>query len=213
MEIVAARHPDLTCFRWLVQRNSPASFREAENVVNTFCAPALSAVRSTVRVESAYVSKHPDYVWLTVFASLGDSSPIAGAMQPFLSGRVVQVHITSDIAREELLQSHCDSFRFALDLVTRIALEIHTGAGLADHQRALVAIGVTGRADLAPLDSYLRPRSPTYAANPDAFLRVLNCNCLTGQTTDVVHWLYNVVLGVDCFAGCDQKLVLQKLGL
>ena len=211
---LAHRHPDLTCFRWFIGLN-PNTYRQAEQTINAVCIPALAAARSAVKVESAYLSKHLDQgnVWLTIFASLGDSGPLVNAVAPSLSGLPVQQQVISDLAREELLQSHCDSFRSALDLVTHVALDIHTATALPDHQRALVTVGVGGRTDRAQLESYLMPRSVTFASDPAAFLSILRCNCLTGQQTDAVHWLYNVVLGFDWDWGRGQASILQELGL
>lgn len=208
------RHPDLTCFRWFVALN-PNTYRQAEHAINQHCIPALAAARSAVKAESAYVSKHLDQcnVWLTIFASLRDAGPLVNAVGPSFSGAQVRHEVISDLAREELLQSHCDSFRAALDLVTRVALDIHRDRALPDHQRALVAVGVGGRARRPELESYLTTRSATFAANPAAFLSILLCNCLTGQQTDAVHWLYNVVLGFDSDWARGQASILQELGL
>jgi hypothetical protein len=135
------------------------------------------------------------------------------ASHPLLPVCRCATQIISDLAHEELLQSHCDSFRVALDLVTRVALEIHTDPQLANHQRALVALGVAGRASRPALESYLTPRSPVFASDPAAFMSVLLCNCLTGQATDVIHWLYNIVLGFDWDWGRGEASILTELGL
>jgi hypothetical protein len=211
---LATKHPDLTCFRWFVGLK-PNTYRQAELAINSFCAPALAAARASVKVESAYASKHLDQanVWLTVFASLGDAGPLLNSVASIASGLPVRYQIISDLAHEELLQSHCDSFRVALDLVTRVALEIHTDPQLANHQRALVALGVAGRASRPALESYLTPRSPVFASDPAAFMSVLLCNCLTGQATDVIHWLYNIVLGFDWDWGRGEASILTELGL
>src|SRR5712691_9101448 len=74
---LANRHPDLTCFRWVIDLQ-PAGYRQSELVIKHHAAPALAAARSSVPVKSAYVSKHVDEhsVWLTIFASLGNAGPL-----------------------------------------------------------------------------------------------------------------------------------------
>lgn len=213
---VVHRHPDLTCVRWLLPVE-PASYRRAEAVVNECCVPALSAARAAVSVESAYVSKHLDQesVWLTLFASLGDSASLVNAAAPPLVALRSQPQLISDPAREELLQSHCDGFRAALDLVTQVALDIHSDQGLRGHQEALVDIGVRSRTDRAILEPYLAERSSTYndLDDQEAFWSVVRCNCLTGQTTDAIHWLYNIVLGFDWQWELGKEAIIARLGL
>jgi hypothetical protein len=211
------RQPDLTCFRWTIDLSAP-EYREAERIVSEHCAPALTAARDAVKVDSAYVAKHVQEatVWLTLFATLRDAVPLVNAVTPFLGGLKNRQQIISDLAREELLQSHCDSFRAALDLVTRVALDVHAHLDLAAHQRALVTIGVLGRSNRTELERYLGPRSATFRGllrDPQELSSVLSCNCLTGQPTDALHWLYNIILGFDWEWRLGEAVILSQLGL
>lgn len=162
------------------------------------------------------MSKHvPDSVWLTVFASLGDTSTLLGAVNPHLAAVPTHQDFISDLAREELLQAHCDSFRAAIDLVTSVALDVHNQPDLPNHQKALVTIGIAGRASRVLLELYLAPRSPTLIglADPEEFWSILGCTCLTGQQTDAVHWLYNIVLGFDSEWRLGEDAILARLGI
>ena len=136
-------------------------------------------------------------------------------MNPHLVGVSTQQQFISDLAREELLQSHCDTFRAALDLISTVALEVHTQPNLADKQRTLITIGTGGRASRALLEPYLKGHSATLAALPDPqeFWSALGCNCLTGQQTDAVHWLYNIVLGFDWEWGLGEQAIRVRLAL
>lgn len=213
------RLPSLTgrvpsAFRSFLPEQGPG-LRGCEEILNGACDPAVDAVRALNLVDSLYISKHVTEVWLTLFTNTSNAVSASSTTEPFLACFSFRSDHTQDPAREELLRSHCDSFRRCLDLMTTIALDIHRAPELHEHQKALIRIGRANRLDRSALEEDLRLRSSTFAAlaSPEQFWSTLSCNCLSGQATDCVHWLYNIVLGFDWRWDLPEAEIAQQVGL
>lgn len=189
--------PTLTRLRWFIVKPG-TGYRGLEEIVNSACGPALDWLWASELVEAVYVSKHGTEVWLTIFSDLTQDVRAIATVEPHLHCYLFRADHTSDPAAEELLQSKCDDFRACLDLLTRIALDIHRSADLEKRQKELIAIGCAGRTSPNRLTPYLERYSPTFRAirDRDHFWAGVGCNCLR-DPTDCIHWLYNVVLGFD----------------
>jgi hypothetical protein len=203
----------LSRLRWFVAKPG-TGYRGLEEIVNRACRPALEASRAAGLLESAYVSKKGTEIWLTAFSDLSRDVSTIALIEPHLSGYCYRSGHGSDPATEEMLQSRCDEFRQCLDLMTRIALDVHGDQDLISRQKALIWIGKHGRHHRDLLDPFLRENSPTFCdiADPEAFWSRLGCNCLSGPT-DCLHWLYNIVLGFDWEWHLSEQRITEQLGL
>ena len=203
----------LARLRWVLTLPS-RGYRGCEEIVNAACIPAVDALGSQPAVTSLYVSKHgPEEVWFTVFSSGTGIQSVTEVIESLLAPYHPLSDQSEDPKTEELLEPHCSEFRQCLDLMTRIALDVHRSTDLVKHQQGLISIGRKGRTDRALLEPYLGDRSETFRGLGDAeeFWSRLECNCLSG--TDCVHWLYNVVLGFDWRWDLQEHQIAQVLGI
>lgn len=203
----------LARLRWFIVKPS-TGYRGLEEIVNSACGPALDELRAKKLVDAVYVSKHATEVWLTLFSDLSQDVKAVATVEPHLHPYLFRSDHTSDPAAEELLQSRCDDFRACLDLMTRIALDVHRAGDLEKRQKELIAIGRAGRTSRDRLSPYLERYSSTFRAiaDRDEFWAGVGCNCLR-DPTDCLHWLYNLVLGFDWEWSRSEADIARQLGL
>jgi hypothetical protein len=204
---------ELICLRWFVSKPG-AGVRGLHEIVTRSCIPIVDQLAAADRVESVYVSKHPDAVWLTLFTRSHLFVELISSVEAHLSCYSFRSDHVADPNREEMLRDNCVLFRRCLDRMTRIALDIHRSPSLDEHQGELIRVGKQGRLDRASLQHYLQPRSATFQGlqDPEQFWSQLGCNCLSSQT-DCVHWLYNVVLGFDWNWELPEAVIREQVGL
>lgn len=201
----------LSRLRWIMACPG-AAYRDLEQIVANACDPALAALREHDLIESAYVSKKGNEVWLTVFSERAED--VAATTEHYVKPYSSRSDHTSDPDLEEMLQSKCGKFRKCLDKMTSIALEIHRDTDLQLRQKELIRIGRVSRDSRQLLESFLARNSETFRQlrDPETFWVNLGCNCLSSRT-DCLHWLYNIVLGFDWEWHLSEQAIFQRLGL
>jgi hypothetical protein len=126
---------------------------------------------------------------------------------------VLDVAVRVDTA-PPLAAPSAEAYRRALALMSRVALDVLSGAERAETQAEIVAVGCRRRDDEEALGALLEAYSPTFAllSDPDVFWTLFRRRSPDGSR-DAGHLLYTLVVGMDGFEGARVGAVLRAAAI
>lgn len=165
-----------------------------------FVAPVLrlSAVKS--RCREFYASKQDSEVWLNLFVSASDAPLVADAVKALPAALGVPAPIQSH--NDSILAPQCGKYRKLLTASTRYAIDLHLQDDLVAEQQALICIACSSSDPREDLKVHLSALSANYRADSNSLKDTFWRNfLLPGPQPNFEHpghWIYNIVLGIDC---------------